>query len=124
MTKALSAEKKLYHYKATVLRVVDGDTLDTRIELGLFVEITKRIRIYRVNAPESYGKAATLEGQAAKLWAKTELQGKNVILQTYLDHDDKYGRLLANVFYEGPDGTQVNFAQRLVAAGHGRIARG
>jgi micrococcal nuclease len=58
----------MYEYKAECLRVVDGDTIDARIDLGFDTWKKVRIRFYGINTPESRtrdleakkrGKAAT-----------------------------------------------------------------
>ena len=59
----------MFEYRAELVRIVDGDTLDADIDLGFDVHVKKRIRLYGVNTPESRtrdleekarGKAATL----------------------------------------------------------------
>ena len=44
-----------YQYKAEVVRVVDGDTVDVLIDLGLNVFTKERIRLFGINTPETYG---------------------------------------------------------------------
>ena len=44
----------MYHYKAKLLRVVDGDTIDVDIDLGFDVWLRKqRIRLAGIDTPES-----------------------------------------------------------------------
>jgi micrococcal nuclease len=46
-------EHKLYHYKARVVDVYDGDTCTVDIDLGLSTWIHgEKLRLYRINAPE------------------------------------------------------------------------
>ena len=47
-----STNDNLYCYRATVLRVVDGDTIDVMLDLGFSVSLKERIRFYGINAPE------------------------------------------------------------------------
>ena len=42
----------MYNYRATVLRVVDGDTVDLLIDLGFNISIKVRGRLAYVNTPE------------------------------------------------------------------------
>ena len=42
----------MYQYKARLLRVVDGDTVDAMIDLGFNVWIKQRIRLYGVDTWE------------------------------------------------------------------------
>lgn len=45
----------MFVYKATVRRVVDGDTLDLLIDLGFGVLHKTRVRLHGVNTPEITG---------------------------------------------------------------------
>ena len=49
----LSLGKIMYYYKVEVLRVVDGDTTDVRIDLGFNVWHKCRVRLVGINAPEN-----------------------------------------------------------------------
>lgn len=49
-------DKVLYHYKAKVESVYDGDTCTVDIDLGLHTWINReKIRLNRINAPELRG---------------------------------------------------------------------
>ena len=49
--------EKLYHYRALVTSVWDGDTITATIDLGLYTKKEKvKIRLYGINAPELKGK--------------------------------------------------------------------
>jgi endonuclease YncB( thermonuclease family) len=39
----------VYEYRATVVRVIDGDTIEARIDLGLHVEIETSLRFDGIN---------------------------------------------------------------------------
>ena len=43
----------MWEYQAEILRVVDGDTVDARIDLGFKVHYNVRVRLHGLNAPES-----------------------------------------------------------------------
>lgn len=45
----------MYTYEAEILRVVDGDTLDLRVDLGFEVCIKVRVRLACVDTPETFG---------------------------------------------------------------------
>lgn len=49
-------EDKLFWYLANVARIVDGDTADLEISVGLHVYVNERCRLYGIDAPETYGK--------------------------------------------------------------------
>ena len=94
----------MYQYKAIIQKVVDGDTLEIAIDLGLSVWIhDEKIRLYGINTPEVYGvKKGTpewKEGNKASDFVKSILKEKDEILvQTIKDKQEKYGRYLALVY--------------------------
>ena len=93
----------MYEYRATVLKVVDGDTVDVDIDLGFGVVLTdERVRIMGIDTPESRtrDKVEDLFGEAAKARVK-ELLGEKVILRTEInkngeDMKGKFGRILGD----------------------------
>ena len=46
----------MYTYKAKLIRIVDGDTIDAEIDLGFDTIVRKRIRLYGINTPETKTK--------------------------------------------------------------------
>jgi micrococcal nuclease len=101
----------MFEYKATVLRVVDGDTVDISIDLGLKIFTTQRIRLYGINAPE----LRTPEGPAARQRLMELMPiGSEIIVRTVKDKTEKFGRYLG-VFIDH-DGNQIN--QKMVDEGH------
>lgn len=90
-----------FWYGASVLKVIDGDTLDLSIDLGFKIHHEIRVRLYGVNTPESRTK--NLEEKALGLKAKDFTKDwltnhKWVFVNTIPDKNDKYGRVLANIF--------------------------
>jgi endonuclease YncB( thermonuclease family) len=86
----------LYTYEAEVERVVDGDTLVVRLDLGFDVLKRERVRLRGLDAPE----IKTDQGQKAKRFVERKLKGDpKVVLRTYWH--DKYGRYVADVFLKG-----------------------
>lgn len=89
----------MYEYKAVIVRVVDGDTVDIDIDLGFRITTRQRVRLAGINAPET----STPEGVTAKTFlAELIPVGTKVIV----DSDkpgagDKYGRFLASIFLNG-----------------------
>jgi micrococcal nuclease len=95
----------MYEYKATILRVVDGDTVDVDIDLGFGVWLRKeRVRIMGIDTPESRtrDKEEKRFGLAAKNRLKELLPVASIaILKTQIDRDGedakgKFGRILGN----------------------------
>lgn len=90
-----------FWYGATVLNVVDGDTIDLMIDLGFDIHRKIRVRLYGVNTPESRTKDLKEKelGIKAKEFTKDWLsRHKWVFVNTIPDKNDKYGRILAQIF--------------------------
>lgn len=116
MANKVAMSSKLYHYRATVTNVVDGDTIDLSIDLGFDIVYALRVRLYGIDTPEKVG-ATKIAGLAATDFAKKAVSGKAVTIATFEDKQEKFGRFLANVYYE-KSGLEVCLNDELVAAGH------
>jgi len=88
----------MHTYKCTILRVVDGDTVDVDIDLGFGVWMRKeRIRVLGIDTPESRtrDKVEKTYGILAKNFVKSYLPvGSVQVLQTEKDGTGKFGRIL------------------------------
>jgi micrococcal nuclease len=110
---------RLYHYRARVTAVYDGDTCTVDIDLGLGTWIKgEKIRLHRINAPELRGTDAAA-GRAARDFLRNLVLDKDVLLQTIKDAREKYGRYLAEVWVEQAN-QPMNVNDTLVTAGHAR----
>lgn len=91
-------------YNAEVKKVVDGDTFDIIIDLGFDVLKKGRVRLYGVNTPES--RTSNVEEKKMGLAAKEftdqwiTAAGHKVKIETIIDKNEKYGRVLARVWNE------------------------
>lgn len=117
----------MYEYQATVHRIVDADTLDLNVDLGMGVFTRQRIRLARVDAWEVRGeereKGMAAKVRVAELLAGTEDGPMKVIIRTKKDKRGKYGRYIAEVIIPArqEDGIlvpEVNLSDKLVAEGH------
>lgn len=84
----------MYQYKAKLVRVIDGDTIDVDIDLGFDVWLKKqRIRLAGIDTPESRtrNKAEKVLGLAAKA-RLTELCSEDMEIESL--GRGKYGRIL------------------------------
>lgn len=104
----------LYHYKMTVIRVVDGDTIYGDVDLGFNIGNKKmEFRLAKINTPET--KGATREaGLTAKKYVEDKIMNKQVIIVTKKDRKEKFGRYLAEVFYEDETGNFISLNLELV----------
>ena len=100
----------MYEYKATVKRIIDGDSLILDIDLGFYMFMNEtKIRLYGLDTPEmtSEDPLLRLQGVLATRYLFDNLQiGDKVIIKTVLDKREKYGRLLATVFTK--EGLNIN----------------
>ena len=69
----------LYQYRAKVVHIVDGDTIDVQLDLGFDITYKARIRFQGVNTPES--RTRDLEEKALGLAAK-DFVGRWLVEQT------------------------------------------
>jgi micrococcal nuclease len=116
----------MYEYKAHVVKVVDGDTVDVDIDLGFGIVMKdERVRIMGIDTPESRtsDKVEKLFGKAASARVK-ELLDDDIILKTQIarngeDMKGKYGRILGDFIVERfEDGRQEMLTDILVEEGH------
>jgi len=97
----------VYEYKAKLIKVVDGDTVDVDIDLGFGIWMRdERVRIMGIDTPESRTRdqVEKLFGLAAKKRVQ-ELLEKNVVLKTVAAKDGedmkgKFGRILGDFYIE------------------------
>ena len=58
----------MYDYQCTIVRVVDGDTVDVDIDLGFDTwRRGERIRLYGVDTPECRSRSATYSLRCIKI---------------------------------------------------------
>jgi endonuclease YncB( thermonuclease family) len=101
----------LFTYRATVRRVIDGDTLAVGVALPYYV-MEEKLRLRGIDAPE----IDAADGKAAKQLVETLVRGaKSITLRT--TKPDKYDRYLADVFVETSDGAEVFINNALLEQG-------
>ena len=100
----------MYEYKATVKRIIDGDSLVLDIDLGFYMFMNEtKIRLYGLDTPEMTSEDPLLRLQAimATRYLFDNLNiGEKVIIKTVLDKREKYGRLLATIITK--EGLNIN----------------
>jgi len=115
----INNEKDMYTYKAKLIRVVDGDTIDAEIDLGFDTIVRKRIKLYGINTPDTRTKdlIEKEKGHAAKQ-RLTELINSEFVVETILNKRGKYGRVLGIVYNITSNDETVNINETLVNEGH------
>ena len=116
--------KSKFYYGCELLRVIDGDTIDVRADLGFDVSLKLRLRFAGINTPES--RTRNLEEKAMGLAAKARLVE---ILESadrieFESHGKgKFGRVLATP-YVVIDDDRTDVCQLLVREDHARLYDG
>jgi micrococcal nuclease len=113
-------------YDVTVLKVVDGDTVDVDIDLGFGICLKdERVRIMGIDTPESRtsDKVEDLFGEAAKARLKELLKGNVKLITTEDKHGEdmkgKFGRILGDFeIYDAKHDRWTKVTNVLVEEGH------
>ncbi len=108
----------MYEYRIkSVIKVVDGDTIDVDIDLGFKISYTQRVRLAGIDAPESrtrdlYEKKLGME---SKEWLKNALShAKTIIIKTEKpDSTEKFGRVLGWLYVN-----DVNLNKAMIDQGY------
>jgi len=110
----MSSKPEPYTYKATIERVVDGDTIDVTLDLGFDVRLHKqRCRLAGIDTPES--RTRDLAEKKLGLAAKDrliELCVGSITIKSL--GKGKYGRILAIPYTENDE----DICQMLINEGH------
>jgi len=114
----------LYTYRILeILKVLDGDTFDFRVDLGFNLSMDLRVRLKGIDTPE----LGTTEGEAAKEYSRIWLRshsGDNQCLKLTthksLLPSGSFGRWLADVYCDAETDSVVplNLAEALKRLGH------
>jgi micrococcal nuclease len=108
----------MYEYNATLLRVIDGDTIEVDLDLGFHVHYRSPVRMAGYDAPELRSDA----GFKAKEYLYNLLKDRNrpLVIRTMVNKEfEKYGRVLGAVMYGS-----VNINEEMVKAGHVKPPQG
>ncbi len=86
----------MYHYKAKLVRVIDGDTAVFNVDLGFYIKVEMSFRFAEINTPERghvdyYRAKAKLEDLLKNV---TEENGE---IEIKTAKADKYGRWLVYI---------------------------
>jgi len=119
----------MYEYRAKILRVVDGDTVDVDIDLGFGVWMHKeRVRMMGIDTPESRtrDKVEKKFGLASKEYVKAYLPiGSMQVLKTEIDKSGedkkgKFGRILGDfLVYDSKEDAQKKLTEIMISQGYG-----
>ena len=87
-----------YLRKAEIIRVVDGDTIECMIDLGLRTYRKTKLRVFGINCPETRGPTKA-DGLISKAFTKEWFNvNKEFMVRTVNNgKEDSFGRLIAEV---------------------------
>ena len=104
----------MYEYRAKLIKIIDGDTIDVKIDLGFGISLKKRVRLFGINAPETRSK--DLDEKKAGIASKRRLEavleasdGKFILKSKGVG---KFGRCLGEILVDN-----VNINQLLIKDG-------
>ena len=111
----------MYEYRCTVVKIIDGDTVDVDIDLGFGIWMHKeRIRLIGIDTPESRtrDKEEKKYGLAAKKYLTEMLNDEGgIVLKTKKDAEGKFGRILGEL-WRTTDNADKSINQYLVDEHH------
>ena len=91
-------EQNLYHYKAHITKVYDGDTVTADIHLGFNMVMRKqKLRLLGIDTPEIRGEERD-EGLISRDRLSDLILNTDVHIVTHQDKSGKYGRWLVTIY--------------------------
>lgn len=118
--------KYLYHYKAEVLSVYDGDTVTLMIDQGMKHFARVKVRMIGIDTPEIRTKdlEEKKRGYEAKDYLKSRIEGKTIIVQTL--KKGKFGRWLGVMwdYTEDADDLGESLNDEMIRVGHAKAYDG
>lgn len=93
--------ESLYHYRAELVDIYDGDTLTCHIDLGFNTWLRdQKIRLYGIDTPELRGVERP-EGLLVRDWLREQFTDPSFILLSHKDRSGKFGRWLGTILKDG-----------------------
>lgn len=114
----------MHEYKAKVVKIIDGDTIDVDIDVGFDIIIAKqRIRLYGIDTPESRtrDKEEKFYGNISKQFLNDYCpKGSYITLRTHLDKKGKFGRILGELIVNKVNLNEQMIEENLAVKYHGQ----
>ncbi len=103
-------------YRAEIIRVIDGDTIEARIFIFPQLEAVYKVRLADIDTPELNGKCLAEKQRAkqAKLYLQELLPPKSEITLHVKHKFDSFGRVLAYIYHD----THGNISELLLKNNH------
>jgi endonuclease YncB( thermonuclease family) len=97
-----NVSQSIYVYKATCLRVIDGDTIDAQIDLGFKINWSSHIRFQGIDVYETRGATKNDLGVAGKQFTQLAFDtfGTDFYLKSIKDEVAIYNRVAGELYLE------------------------
>ena len=118
---AAAAERLAGPYRAQVIRVIDGDSIEARVTIWLGQQVTTTVRMAGIDTAELDAPCLTarLNAYSARAYLKARVDGRIVSL-TEVETDKYGGRIVAQLI----DDNGENLGAAMTAQGLARPYRG
>lgn len=109
----------IYEFRATVKRVIDGDTIVVLIDHGFKLYSEQHLRLNRIDAPEKKGPSKEAGMKAAEALSHLLLPGIKVTVRTHKfpRRPNTLERYLADVVF-AQEGRIIDVSDWMLAEGH------
>ncbi len=113
----------MYKYKATLNRVVDGDTLDLKIDMGFKITTEQRVRLKGIDTPETWKRKKDSEeykkGMISKEYVEKRLEENSNEMVVRTDkHPGMYGRYIVDIILADSD---ISLNEELLQKGLAKV---
>jgi micrococcal nuclease len=113
----------MYEYKATLIRVIDGDTIDLSVDMGFKMKTEQRIRLAGIDTPEIWRRKHTSEeykkGMKAKKYVEKRLsENDNILIIRTSKGTGIYGRYIADILLADSD---ISLNEELLQKGYAEV---
>ena len=83
----------MYHYKAKIIAVYDGDTVTALVDLGFLHFQEMKLRLFGIDTPELRGEERE-QGMVVRDLLREMILDKEVEIHSYKDKQEKYHYLM------------------------------
>lgn len=100
--------KQQWVFRGRITNVVDGDTVDAKIDIGFNTVRTERIRLLDCSAPERFTEQGKVVTKLVRAWVQiwNDMESKEWPLTIQTQKTDAFGRYLATIW--NSDGETLN----------------
>ena len=90
-------KKNPYFYDGKIIRIIDGDTFEIVFDLGFYIAVRTKCRLYGIDTPETRGRKKSKLGLEVKQYVEKLILDKTFEMDV-LKTTGKYGRWLVDIY--------------------------